>query len=96
MKISNNALNFLLAQYRAIFKRAYVKGIASAVLLTAGLAAGQAQAANVTTIDAINAAEEDILSFGGTGEDQLALKLTADSKLDKNLVLERVLGATVD
>ena len=85
MKISNNALNFLLAQYRAIFKRAYVKGIASAVLLTAGLAAGQAQAANVTTIDAINAAEEDILSFGGTGEDQLALKLTADSKLDKNL-----------
>ena len=48
MKISNNALNFLLAQYRAIFKRAYVKGIASAVLLTAGLAAGQAQAAAYT------------------------------------------------
>ena len=42
VKISNNALNFLLAQYRAIFKRAYVKGIASAVLLTAGLAASQA------------------------------------------------------
>ena len=49
MKISNNALNFLLAQYRAIFKRAYVKGIASAVLLTAGLAAGQAQAAILDT-----------------------------------------------
>ena len=49
MKISNNALNFLLAQYRAIFKRAYVKGIASAVLLTAGLAAGQAQAADALT-----------------------------------------------
>ena len=46
MKISNNALNFLLAQYRAIFKRAYIKGIASAVILTAGLAAGQAQAAS--------------------------------------------------
>ena len=44
MKISNNALSFLLAQYRAIFKRAYVKGLASAVILTAGLAAGQAQA----------------------------------------------------
>ena len=42
MKISNNALHFLLAQYRAIFKRAYIKGIASAVILTAGLAAGQA------------------------------------------------------
>ena len=47
VKISNNALNFLLAQYRAIFKRAYIKGIASAVILTAGLAAGQAQAADV-------------------------------------------------
>ena len=46
VKISNNALNFLLAQYRAIFKRAYIKGIASAVILTAGLAAGQAQAAS--------------------------------------------------
>ena len=46
MKLSNNALNFLLAQYRAIFKRAYVKGLASAVILTAGLAVGQAQAAN--------------------------------------------------
>ena len=53
MKISNNALNFLLAQYRAIFKRAYVKGIASAVLLTAGLAAGQAQADNLTDLDVL-------------------------------------------
>ena len=42
---SNNAIKFLLAQYRAIFKRAYVKGLAAAVLMTAGLAAGQAQAA---------------------------------------------------
>ena len=46
-----------MAQYRAIFKRAYVKGIATAVLLTAGLAAGQAQAeitwgtTNDTTVD---------------------------------------------
>ena len=48
MKISNNALNFLLAQYRAIFKRAYIKGLASAVILTAGLAAGQAQAVSAT------------------------------------------------
>ncbi len=52
MKISNNALNFLLAQYRAIFKRAYVKGLASAVILTAGLAAGQAQAAATQITDA--------------------------------------------
>ncbi|MDT3664275.1 MAG: hypothetical protein ROM54_12310, partial [Anaerobiospirillum sp.] len=46
MKQTSSALTFLLAQYRAIFKRAYVKGIAAAVLMTAGLAAGQAQAAD--------------------------------------------------
>ena len=46
MRNSNNAIKFLLAQYRAIFKRAYIKGLASAVMLTAGLAAGQAQAAD--------------------------------------------------
>ena len=38
-----------MAQYRAIFKHAYVKGLAAAVILTAGLAAGQAQAADQTT-----------------------------------------------
>ena len=47
MKQTSSALTFLLAQYRAIFKRAYIKGIASAVILTAGLAAGQAQAAEI-------------------------------------------------
>ena len=50
VKLSNNALNFLLAQYRAIFKRAYVKGLAAAVMLTAVLAAGQAQAAYLTDV----------------------------------------------
>ena len=58
MKISNNALNFLLAQYRAIFKRAYIKGLASAVILTAGLAAGQAQATPTET-DPIWATSDD-------------------------------------
>ena len=48
MKLSNNAIKFLMAQYRAIYKNAYFKGIASAVVLTAGLAAGQAQAAAIT------------------------------------------------
>ena len=53
MKQTNNAIKFLMAQYRAIFKNAYFKGMASAVLLTAGLAvAGGAQAA--TNIDSTN------------------------------------------
>ena len=45
MKLSNNAIKFLMAQYRAIYKNAYFKGIATAVVLTSALAAGQAQAA---------------------------------------------------
>ena len=71
MKLSNNALNFLLAQYRAIFKRAYVKGLASAVILTAGLAAGAAntvQAASNLTEDVLTANKSG--SFTVTGADQ--------------------------
>ena len=44
MKLSSHALSFLLAQYRAIFKRAYVSGLASAILLTTTLASTSAQA----------------------------------------------------
>ena len=93
MKISNNALNFLLAQYRAIFKRAYVKGIASAVLLTAGLAAGQAQAATTTydslaDIDAVNGTE---INFDGIN-DRLILNVSntsnATNVLNKDLNIE--------
>ena len=46
MKQTSNAIKFLLAQYRSIFKNAYFKGLATAVVVTAGLAAGAAQAAN--------------------------------------------------
>ena len=47
MKQTNNAIKFLMAQYRAIFKNAYFKGLAAAALVTAGLAVGAAQAATV-------------------------------------------------
>ena len=70
MKISNNALNFLLAQYRAIFKRAYVKGIASALLLTAGLAAGSAQADDIASgaasWDAVTSVNNVLINDGQT------------------------------
>ena len=70
MKVSNNALNFLLAQYRAIFKRAYVKGLASAVMLTAALAAGQAQAAAALNNDELSSLAEakDILVGTNDGD----------------------------
>ena len=50
MKQTNNAIKFLMAQYRAIFKNAYFKGMATALVLTAGLAVGQAQAASTTDL----------------------------------------------
>ena len=75
MKISNNALNFLLAQYRAIFKRAYVKGIASAVILTAALAAGQAQATNANGI----LDPDSFATASGSAQD---ITVTVDSNVD--------------
>ena len=45
MKQTNNAIKFLMAQYRAIFQNAYFKGLATAAVVTMSLAAGQAQAA---------------------------------------------------
>ena len=66
MKQTNNAIKFLMAQYRAIFKNAYFKGIASAVLLTAGLAAGQAQAAATNVTSTQLAGTEEIIVDGTT------------------------------
>ena len=70
MKVSNNALNFLLAQYRAIFKRAYVKGLASAVMLTAALAAGQAQAADLDDSKAADLANGDLTLIINAGSEE--------------------------
>ena len=50
MKQSQNAITFLSAQYRAVYGRAYVKGLASAVVLTSALFGSYAaQAANSYT-----------------------------------------------
>ena len=67
MKQTNNAIKFLMAQYRAIFKNAYFKGLTSAVLLTAGMAvAGQAQADSMTSLDDL--ATEDVTITGNTSD----------------------------
>ena len=71
MKQTSNAIKFLLAQYRAIFKSAYFKGLATAAVVTVGLAAGQAQAddkiINNSNIDELlNSASADIVVNGLT------------------------------
>ena len=78
MKQTNNAIKFLMAQYRAIFQNAYFKGLATAAVVTMGLAAGQAQAADfannplagtdeITWDESKKAADT---SLSGTGESQ--------------------------
>ena len=65
MKQTNNAIKFLMAQYRAIFKNAYFKGMATALVLTAGLAAGAntAQAAHDGSFYELNAAKDTFKEF---------------------------------
>ena len=67
MKLSNNAIKFLMAQYRAIYKNAYFKGIATAVVLTSALAAGQAQAAPSVYGDTYTSDEETV-TIDGTAD----------------------------
>ena len=64
MKQTNNAIKFLMAQYRAIFNNAYFKGLATAALVTVAMAAGQAQAADdlATTLNGTTA-EKPAASF---------------------------------
>ena len=76
MKQTNNAIKFLMAQYRAIYQSAYLKGLASAIIVTASLAAGQAQAAT----NNFNAA-----TSGGTitiSQDSDALNITTTTSKD--------------
>ena len=47
MKQSQNAITFLKAQYNAIYGRAYVKGLASVMVLSSAVAATYAQAADI-------------------------------------------------
>ena len=74
MKQTNNAIKFLMAQYRAIFKNAYFKGLTSAVLLTAGMAAaGGVQAAQNNVLEI-----EDFVSGGAV----INQTISQDSKID--------------
>ena len=90
MKQTSAALTFLLAQYRAIFKRAYIKGLASAVLLTAGLAAGQAQATPYSSLTTINNVSGDTITIDGTAAtdaDTVDIKVkSGDTTLNKNVI----------
>ena len=94
MKQTNNAIKFLMAQYRAIFNNAYFKGLATAALVTVAMAAGQAQA-NPTTLtgslvsDATKA--QDIIA---TGKDD-KLTVSGDSKFAKTITVQNGAQLTI-
>lgn len=69
MKLSNNAIKFLMAHYRAIYKHAFFKGLTTATLLTIGLSAAQgalaAKDANLEADDTLPKTENSILTVDG-------------------------------
>ena len=98
MKQTNNAIKFLMAQYRAIFQNAYFKGLATAAVVTMGLAAGQAQAVAAdldnAAIDTAKGKAESIVIMGdgssdGTGNkwDKLTLSGGTIADLGKDITI---------
>ena len=100
MKQTNNAIKFLMAQYRAIFKNAYFKGLTSAVLLTAGLAvAGGAQADTINSKVVWEGLSGDVtLDGAGAGApvyDKISIT-TSGTISNSNEVTINVTGASGD
>ena len=80
-----------MAQYRAIFKSAYFKGLATAAVVTAGLAAGQAQAVNYSNTDL--AGTTPIADVDGT-TNKVQATYTADGEWNAAVTISG--GATSD
>ena len=59
----------LLNAFKSIYKQAYVKGIASAVVLTAGLAVGQANAGDIASLTDWQNTETDFINISGDTSD---------------------------
>ena len=66
MKQTNNAIKFLMAQYRAIFRNANIAMVAA--MVAAALAAGQANAANLEQAGWANLAGDKTAGSGGDFE----------------------------
>ena len=98
MKQTNNAIKFLMAQYRAIFQNAYFKGLATAAVVTMGLAAGQAQAAEdapYTGAETIVGTEITITGNNKTDPEKtpgsyskLNVTTTNSANFDKNITIQ--------
>ena len=98
MKQTNNAIKFLMAQYRAIFQNAYFKGLATAAVVTMAMAAGQAQAAEdapYTGAETIVGTEITITGNNKTDPEKtpgsyskLNVTTTNSANFDKNITIQ--------
>ena len=92
MKQTNNAIKFLMAQYRAIFNNAYFKGLATAALVTVAMAAGQANATTLTgslVSDATQA--QDIIATGNDDK----LTVSSGNKFAKTITVQKGAQLTI-
>ena len=98
MKQTNNAIKFLMAQYRAIFKNANIAMLAA--IAASALAAGQAQAANSFVNDTVKAEGTDVtVNVDGVGTDPNAydkIELTDGAASDKAFVITVSSGAAAN
>ena len=79
MKQTNNAIKFLMAQYRAIFKNANIAMVAA--MAAAAIAAGQAQAA--TDVALWKDVSTGVYN-GGSAQDDKTLKVVVDADAQNN------------
>ena len=92
MKQSQNAITYLRSQYRAVYGRAYVKGLASAVLLSSALAPMVAQAATINGSTWDNATDA---TLNGKNGDTLGTT-TQNNKSFNKLSLGNGANVTID
>ena len=82
MKQTNNAIKFLMAQYRAIFKNANIAMVAA--MAAAALAAGQAQAADLDKKDTWNGLNAQDITVGGDKPTYDKINISAGNGTDFN------------
>ncbi|MDY2799298.1 MAG: hypothetical protein SOV16_09110, partial [Anaerobiospirillum succiniciproducens] len=104
MKQTNNAIKFLMAQYRAIFKNANIAMVA-AIAAAAALAAGSANAADLsskltnsvdTAVDVTSTAADDTITVVGDKKYAKAVTVNKGAKLTVSGHLAAVGDVTVN
>lgn len=86
MRLPRGAISFLLAEYKAVFRRSYFKGLALAAGLTAGLAAGSAQAESLSDVGNLPSGGDVVTVTGEeSGIEEVAIRSGSTASFDGTL-----------